>query len=81
MNSLLNNKYIKYIMQKQTNKLRLGDTKQVIYSYLSTSDLILKISKLSKKDRKMLLTADEEIMQTRNKLKIDAVVLYLDIFK
>jgi hypothetical protein len=68
-------------MQKPTNKLRLGDTKQVIYSYLSTSDLILKISKLSKKDRKMLLTADEEIMQTRNKLKIDAVVLYLDIFK
>ena len=45
--------------------------RSIIYSFLVTGTLIHKISKLSKRDRKCLISQDDEVVKKRSKLYIN----------
>ena len=52
------------------------NTRSIVYSFLPTIEIVKKISKLSKKDRKVLVTQDREIIKSRDMLYIKAETIY-----
>jgi hypothetical protein len=48
------------------------NARSIVYEFLATDDLIKTISKLSKRDRKVLVTKDQDKIATRGKLSLKA---------
>ena len=51
------------------------NARSIIYGFLTTEDHIQTISKLSKRDRRALVTKDSDVMASRGKLSIKAMTI------